>query len=155
MAINDARRSCTTVKEDLNRKPVDTARNTIHFLNTLSEEELRTMGIKDRIAVITWARKVVVKHQHIETVQAKIDIMLHQVKTFKGSFVSLFQKRLPSFWEENGRLVSQAEYQALLVKSRLDHRKFEDMIQYLSGKIIIDKLEVHFELVNMFRTIGG
>ena len=74
------------------------------------------MGIKARITVITWARKVVGKHQHIETVQAKIDIMQHQVKIFKGSFVSLFQKGFPSFWEEYGKLLSQVEYQALLVK---------------------------------------
>ena len=82
------------------------------------------MGIKYRITVITWDRKVVEKHQHIETVQAEIGIMLHQVKTFKGSFVSLFQKGLPSFWEEDGRIFFQAEYQELLVKYGLDHIKF-------------------------------
>ena len=51
--------------------------------------------------------KVVGKHQHIDTVQAKINIMHHQVKIFEGSFVSLFQKGLPSFWEEDGKLLSQ------------------------------------------------
>ena len=71
--------------------------------------------------------KVVGKHQHIDTVQAKINIMHHQVNIFKGSYVSLFQKCLPSFWEENGRLLSQAKYEDLLVKCRLEHRKFEDM----------------------------
>ena len=81
--------------------------------------------------------------------------MLHQVKTFKSSFAPLFQKGFPSFLEEDGRLISQAEDQALLVKYRLDHRKFEYMAQSLSAKIIFDKLAVDFELVNMFRTIGG
>ena len=47
MVINSARESCTTMKEVLNRKIVDTAKNTINFCNTLSEEELRTMRIKD------------------------------------------------------------------------------------------------------------
>ena len=46
------------------------------------------MGIKDKITVITWARKVVGKHQHIDIVQDKISIMQHQVKVFKNSFVS-------------------------------------------------------------------
>ena len=55
MVINAAKQSCTTVKEALNRKPIDTSRNTINFLNTFSEEELRTMGIKDSILVITWS----------------------------------------------------------------------------------------------------
>ena len=95
------------------------------------------------------------KHQRIETIQVKIDIMLHQVKTFKGSFISLFQKCFPSFWEEDGKLISQLEYQALLVKSILDHKFFEDMTQSLSGKVIIDKLAVDFELVTTFKTIGA
>ena len=64
------------------------------------------------------------KHQRIETVQAKIDIMQHHVKIFKGSFVSLFRKGLPSFGNEDGILLSQVEYQPLLVKCRLDQRKF-------------------------------
>ena len=153
MVINAANQSCTAIKQDLNRKLVDTNINRINFLNTLYEEELRTMGIKDRIVVITWARKVVGKLQHIETVQANIDIMLHQVNTFKGSFMSLFQKGLPSFWEEDGKLLSQLEYQALLVRCRLDHRKFEDMNQSLSGKIVIDKLAVDFEIINTFNTV--
>ena len=90
MVINAAKQSCTTVKEALNRKSVDITINTTNFLNTLSEEELRKMSIKDRITVITWARKVVGKHHHTEIVQAKIFILLHQVKTFKASFMSLF-----------------------------------------------------------------
>ena len=106
MVINDARQSCIAVKEALNKKPVDTSKNTVNFLNNLSKEYLRTMGIKEKITVITWARKVVGKHHHIETVQKKIDIMQHQVNIFKGSFVSLFQKGFPSFWEEDGKLLS-------------------------------------------------
>ena len=68
MVINVARQSCTNVKETLDRKPIDTTQNTINFCNTLSEEELRKIGIKDRIAVITWERKVIGKHHHIESV---------------------------------------------------------------------------------------
>ena len=40
MVINATRQSCVSVKEDLDRKLADTTRNTIKFLNTLSEEEL-------------------------------------------------------------------------------------------------------------------
>ena len=38
------------------------------FLNRLTEEELNTTNIKDRISIITWARKVVNKHQHLDIV---------------------------------------------------------------------------------------
>ena len=71
MVIDLSRKIYTTIKEALNKKPVDRTRNTINFLNTLSEEELRTMGIKDEIAVITWSNKVIGKHHHIESVQEK------------------------------------------------------------------------------------
>ena len=45
MVINAAKQSCTTIKEALNKNLVDTTKHTISFLNTLSEEYLRIMGI--------------------------------------------------------------------------------------------------------------
>ena len=153
MVTNTAKWSFTTTKEALNKNTMDTTKNTTNFLNTMSEEDLRTMGIKDIITVITWVRKVVGKHQHIETVQAEIDIMQHQIKIFKGLFVSLFQKGFPSFWREDGKLLSQSGYQELFVICRLDHIKFEDMNQYLLGKIVIDKLAVDFEIIDTFRIV--
>ena len=105
--------------------------------------------------MITSARKFVGKHQHIEILKAKAYIMLHQVTYFKGLFVELFQKGLPPFWDEDGKLISQSDYQDLLVRSMLDHKNFEDMTQSLFGKVIIDKLEADFDLVNEFRAIGA
>ena len=87
----------------MDRRPTDTTNNTINFLNTLSEEKLRTMGIKDGITIITQARKFIGKHQHVESFQSEEDIMLHQIKSFKGLFVELFQKGLPPFWDEDGK----------------------------------------------------
>ena len=58
------------------------------------------------------------------------------------------------FLDEDGKLISQSDYQALLVKSRVDHRKFEDMTQSLTRKVIIDKLVVDFEILDLFRMIG-
>ena len=71
VVISVERKSCAAVKETLDRKPADTDQNTINFLNTMSEEELKTMGIKDMIAIITWTRKIIGKHHHIESVQGK------------------------------------------------------------------------------------
>ena len=93
MVINVAIQSCTAVKEALNKNPVDTTKKIINFLNTMSEEDLKTMGIKVEITIITWARKVVGKHQHIEIVQAKIGIMQHQINIFKGLNLCLFFSR--------------------------------------------------------------
>ena len=62
MVINVDKQSCTMVNEAFNKNLVDTTKNTINFLNTLFEKYMRTIGIKEIITVITWARKVVGKH---------------------------------------------------------------------------------------------
>ena len=85
--------------------------------------------------------------------QDKIEIMQHHVKFFKSSCVSLFQKGFPSLWEEGGILFSQVEYQALLVNYRLDHKKFEDMTQSISGKTVVENLAVDFEIGNTFKAV--
>ena len=119
MVINVARQSCIVVKEALDQKPAYTARNTIDFLNTFSKEKLRTMGIKYRITAITWSKKFMGKHQHIDILQEKVDIMLHQVKSFKGLFIELFQKGLSLSWDEDGKIIYHFEYPDLLV-TKLD-----------------------------------
>ena len=78
--------------------------------------------------------------------------MLKQVKYFKGLFVALFHQGLPPFCGEYGKMISQFQYQVLLVKVGLDHNKFEGMNKSLIGKTIIDELAVDFELVDSFRT---
>ena len=44
------------------------------------------MGIRDRITVITWERKIIASDHLVESVQEKEDQMLQQVKSFKGLF---------------------------------------------------------------------
>ena len=56
------------MKETLDKKLAYTTHNTINFLNTLSEEELKTLGIKEMIVIITWGRNIIGKHHHIESV---------------------------------------------------------------------------------------
>ena len=67
----------TSVKERLNKKTIDYAKNTIDFLNGLTEDEFKATNIEDRISIITWERKVVNKHQHLGTVEAKMGVMTH------------------------------------------------------------------------------
>ena len=87
----------TTVKETLNKNPIDYAKITIDFLNGLIEYELKEDNIKDKIYIITWARIVVNKHQHLDTFEEKIGIMTYQVNFFMDMFDLLFKKGLPFF----------------------------------------------------------
>ena len=92
------------------------------------------------------------KYHHLETVQAKIDIMHHQIKEFIELFNPLFKRGLPFFWEEKGGMCSQKEHDDRLISCRLDHRKFDDMQQEsLSGKVVIDKLAGDFNMMFEFK----
>ena len=115
------RQNVLMLKQVLNKKPIDTTHNAIRFLNNLTEEEIRKEDIQDRILVIMWERKVVNKYHHLETVQAKIDVMHHQIKEFIEFFNPLFKKGLPFFWEEKGGMWSQKEYNERLINCRLYH----------------------------------
>ena len=115
------------MKETLNKNPIDYAKITIDFLNGLTEDELKEANIKDKIYIITWERKVVNKQQHLDTLEANIGIMAHQVKLFMDMFDPLFKKGLPFFWEKKGSMLSQEEYQDHLIECRSNHTKFLDM----------------------------
>ena len=95
------------MRERLNKKPIDYAKNSIDFLNELTKDELKTPNIKDKISIITWDRKVVNKHQHLDTFQAKIDIKVHQLKLFRDMFDPQFKKGLLFFWKQKGAMLTQ------------------------------------------------
>ena len=104
--------------------------------------------------VITWARKVVNKYHHLAIVQAKIEVMHHQIKEFIELFNPLFRRGLPLFWEEKGGMWSQKEYNDSLISCRLDYKQFDDMQhQSLSRKTMIDKLAGDFEMLFDFKAI--
>ena len=127
IVIQDAKQSIASLKERLSKNPIEIANNTIHLLNGLTKDELKVENIKDKISIITWERKVVSKHQHLDTIEAKIDIMNHEIKLFIESFTPLCKKALPFFWEEKGGIFSQKKYHDHLIACKLYHRKFEYM----------------------------
>ena len=63
----------------------------------MSEDDLNKSNVKYRISIMTWARKVIKKYYHLDIVQAKVDILAHQVKLFIDMFDPLFKKGLPFF----------------------------------------------------------
>ena len=77
VVIQSSKQSTPTVIEILNKKPIDYAKNFIDFLNGLTEDELKTENIKDIISIISCAKKGVNKHQHLDTTQYKIGMVVH------------------------------------------------------------------------------
>ena len=52
-------------------------------------------------------------------------------------------------------MFSQEHYHNLLVQSRMDHSKFDDLEKGLTGKVIVDKLTKDFEILQKFLIIRG
>ena len=111
----EAKKKVLTVLWELQKRPVATAENAIAFLSSLSNDFIDRYGIQNRVAVVSRARKVIVKHKMLETVWSKIDVIEHKVKEVIGLFKPLVDRGIPFFWEEKGPLLSQKEYQEFLV----------------------------------------
>ena len=79
-------------------------------MNSLLEDDLKKANFKDRISIMTWARKVVSKYHHLDIVQENVDILAHQVKLFIDMFDPLFKKGLPFLWKEKGAMLNKYEY---------------------------------------------
>ena len=130
----------------MNKKPLEIVESTVTFLSSLSDEASNRYGLQNRVVLVFEARKAIAKHRMMETVQAKIEVTEHKVQEVVKLFRPLTNRGFPFFWEEMGPLMSQKEYNECLVHCRLDHNKFGDMQQALSGKVIFDKLANDFKL---------
>ena len=79
-ALMPSRKNVVVVKQALNKKPMQVAQNVVDFLSTLSEDQIKRMGIQDKVVVVFWARRVIGKYIMMETVQANMEIINHRVK---------------------------------------------------------------------------
>ena len=79
--------------------------------------------------------------------------MKQNVQNFNNLFEKLFQKGLPSFWDENDNLISQEKYDVFLTQARIDHSKFEDLKKRLDGNVVANKLTNDFEIRSHFKEI--
>ena len=52
-------------------------------------------------------------------------------------------------------MFSQEHYHSLMVRSHMDHSKFDDLEKGLTWKVIVDKLTEDFEILQKFLIIRG
>ena len=62
---------CKVVEEVLQERPIKNAQSTIKFLKQASNETLRVLGVKDRCAIMIWAKMFIEKHDMKTNVKAK------------------------------------------------------------------------------------
>ena len=97
-------------------------------------ETLRILGVKERCAIIIQAKKFIETHNMKANAKAKAEKMQKEVQHFKCTFKDLFEKRLPSLWDNNGKMILKEKYDALLREIRTYHPKFQDMEKGLKEK---------------------
>ena len=146
--VDLALQRCKLVNENIDKNPLDTSQNVVNFLKNLTYEYIQEMGIRDRLAIILWARKFINKHNLVKVVQEKENQMFLEVKDFNKIFQKHFNEGLPPFWDDNGKLFFQEQYHRLLVQDHMDHSKFEELTKALTGKVIIETLTDDFENLN-------
>ena len=56
--VNLSKQRLKLVNETMERKPLATVQNALNFLNSLTYQKLHDIGIKDRIAMVLWAKNV-------------------------------------------------------------------------------------------------
>ena len=77
--------------------------------------------------------------------------MKQNVQNFKNLLNPLFEKGIPSFWDEKGELFSQEHYLALLSQARMDHSKFEGLKRGIDGNTLVEKFTNDFEILIQFK----
>ena len=97
-----------------------------------------------------WDKKFVENHDMKTNVKDKTEHMKKEVQHFKGTFKDLFEKGLPSFWDNNGKIILKEKYDSLLKAIRIGHAKFQDMEKALKGEVVIKKLKDDFHVLNQF-----
>ena len=79
---------------------------------------------------------------------------MKSVECFKNKFKDVIEKLLPSFWNQDGDLISLEGYTLLLAWKKSDDSKLDDMEQKLKGKIIMETLWEYFNtLANLSRIL--
>ena len=122
-------------------------------MSQTSNSTLATLRVKYMFTIIIWAKKFVKKHNILSKVLNKTKQMEEEVRKFKEDFKPLFEKGLPIFWDHNGKLLSNKEYNDLLTQARMDHSKFEDLEKNLKGEAIVNKLSDDFDILAQFKMI--
>jgi len=87
------------VWEELRDMPT-VAERIIKFLNSRSWDEVQIFGVTDRSQVIMEETNVITKRQLVHNAQGLCNNVTKEGREFRKRFKFIFQKGLPSFWEE-------------------------------------------------------
>ena len=105
------------------------------------------------MGIIIRDKQFIEKHQLMNNVKSLAEEMKTEVEGFYKKFKHLFDKGLPTFWDNNDNLFNKDDYDNLLAQQRMNHDKFQDMEGTLKGEDILNKLEDDFDILCQIKNI--
>ena len=110
--VEDERQLATSCLSDLQvlydnlvDKPLQT-QYAINYLNSGTITQLQFERIQDRIDLIAWAKKYIIKEKMLQNTTAKAKYMFGRVGDFRIISRNIFEHGLPNFLDEQGMFLS-------------------------------------------------
>ena len=128
------------VQEMMGDKPVQ-AQRAINFLNSQSKTQLQFSGIQDKAKLIVHAKKYIVNETLAKEVLMKANFLKARVNQFKHAFKCLFDNGLPSFWNEEGIIISEDDYLSFRNEKKNDTSRIDKLDPIIKGSHIYDVLD--------------
>ena len=113
---------------------------------TTSKSKLHILKVDNRTTMIALEDKVIYKHKYVRIIKGKSKV-LKKVQDFRDKFTNVISKGMPSFWDNRGNLISQEDYQAIIVQNKSEEDKFEDLERHIKGSTIVEKIREDCELL--------
>lgn len=149
----EALSECKAISLDLKNKPLKIAHAIINFGNITSLAYLQTFEVIDPASIIMDAGKVLGKYNMVNVVQTKANNLIKRVEGIRNKFADLFLTELPSFWNDQKRIIPSKEYQILFNVRRDDDVKFVQMDKSLGGQTVVEMLGEDFKILDSFQMI--
>ena len=142
----DTQENINFILEQLNNKP-QIVKNVIKFINSISWNELKSLGVLNQRSIIIEVSKVLVKKNLVQKSQDKCDKILQDNGLFMNRYKKLVNLGLKSCWDKNVDLIPFETYEEMLILEKNNTTKFNDLEGTLKGKYIVDQLKDDIELL--------
>ncbi len=115
---------CKVADKNIGKRPEETTCNAVNFLSKEQYIDLVTLKINKKTALMVDSGKVLTKYALLGLVRDKMVEIKKGVQKFKRALTPLFVNGLPSFWDEDNKLIVESIYKETMIKARLYHINF-------------------------------
>jgi len=129
------------------------ANKIIDYLNAKSSQELITLDISDRIAIVLEISKMVQKNMYKRQREIKLDEVKESIASFNSNFDKRTRLGLATYWDQHGNLISWEKYETLLVEAKRKINSSHENIVVLNGSTIVNYLQRDLQFLWLIKTL--